>query len=148
MDKQFSALQVAKYFVEKASSVDENDLTNLKLQKLLYFAQSYFLKNKGKALFSEPIEAWEFGPVVRSVYETFKVCGAFPITGFDVKFEADSLPKEVTNELDKVWVAYFKYSANHLVTMTHRTGSAWRQTREKSQNSSIIPNELIARTEV
>lgn len=58
---------------------DEFDVTPLKLQKLLYYCQGYALALTGKPLFSDPIEAWKYGPVVESVYQTYKKYGSCPI---------------------------------------------------------------------
>ena len=49
-----------------------DDLTNMKLNKLLYFAQGYYLKKYGRPLFDNAIEAWEHGPVVPEVYSAYK----------------------------------------------------------------------------
>ena len=72
---KLSALDISLYFIQLASKIDENDLTNLKLQKLLYLAQGRYMAKTGKQLFSDQIEAWSLGPVVRTVYDTYKVCG-------------------------------------------------------------------------
>src|SRR5579871_1664070 len=47
-------------------------LTNLKLQKLLYYAQAWHLVHKDKYLFSEDFQAWIHGPVLPSQYQRFK----------------------------------------------------------------------------
>jgi len=123
--KKITALDISKYFVEIASKIDENDLTNLKLQKLLYFAQKEFFDKTGKLLFGDQIEAWNFGSVVRSVYDTFKRCGAFPITSFDIEYKAEELDKEIKSFIDGIWEEYGKFSANYLVSLTHKKGSPW-----------------------
>ena len=67
-----SAEDIAFYFVERSSGLPENDLTNLKLQKMLYYAQAEYMKaNNGQVLFEDKIEAWKHGPVVPSVYNLF-----------------------------------------------------------------------------
>jgi uncharacterized phage-associated protein len=116
-----SALDIANCFIEIASKIDENDLTNLKLQKLLYFAQGKYLVQNNEALFSDEIEAWDLGPVVRSVYNTFRECGAFPITAFDVKYKSTSLNDEKRQFLKKIWQDYARYSASYLVNLSHQS---------------------------
>ena len=68
------AIDVANFFIYLLSDKEdeENDLTNMKLNKLTYYAQGQFLKTNGKPLFSEGIEAWIHGPVVPSVDCEFK----------------------------------------------------------------------------
>ncbi|MDR1041744.1 MAG: DUF4065 domain-containing protein [Deltaproteobacteria bacterium] len=62
-----SAIAVANWFIER-NRKESGDLTHLKLQKLLYFAQGWHLAYYDVPLFEDPIEAWKYGPVVRSVY--------------------------------------------------------------------------------
>ena len=98
-----SAIDIAAYFVELASNINENDLTNLKLQKLLYFAQGKYLSKYNAPLFKEEIEAWFLGPVVREVYEEYKICGAFPITAFDKRVKyTKNIPTEIKNFLKEI----------------------------------------------
>ena len=120
-----AAKDVANCFIELASNEDENDLTNLKLQKLLYFAQGHYLAKEKQPLFEEPIEAWSLGPVVKDVYNQFKHCGAFPITAFDKGVEKSTLPKETKGFIGEIWEEYGKYSAEHLVDLTHSDNSPW-----------------------
>ncbi|MDR1166886.1 MAG: DUF4065 domain-containing protein [Deltaproteobacteria bacterium] len=62
-----SAIAVANWFIEM-NRTDPRDLTHLKIQKTLYFAQGWRLAHFGYPLFEDPIEAWKHGPVARSVY--------------------------------------------------------------------------------
>src|SRR5690606_8871278 len=94
---------VASYFISRSSELNENDLTNLKLQKLLYYAQAECVKSHTAKIFNEPIEAWDYGPVVSSVYKWLKGCGAYPITTFDVTTDFSSLSKSQVLFLDTIW---------------------------------------------
>lgn len=137
-----SAQDITNYFVELASKSEENDLTNLKLQKLLYYAQGKYLADNDKPLFKEAIEAWDFGPVVRSIYNTYKYCGPYPITTFDKKVKRAELPKSVKVFLDSVWNEYNKYSAGYLVDLTHKQGTPWAEIYNK-QKGTEIPHDLM-----
>ena len=65
------AIDVAKYLIIRATK-DEDPITHIKLQKLCYYALGVFSKlSNGKKLFSENVEAWPHGPVVRDVYKQF-----------------------------------------------------------------------------
>lgn len=146
-----SALSVAGFFIELATESDENDLTNLKLQKLLYFAQGERLSQFGKPLFCDDVEAWKFGPVVRAVYSEYKKCGAFPITVFDYSSpsgSSDKLPESIKAFLKKrVWDKYGKYSASFLVSRTHKPGGAWRKAYREDRNVVISLEDLKAAVE-
>ena len=67
----YSAVDVARYIIWYCKRQGYS-ISNLKLQKILYFVQAEFLVNTGKPCFSEEIEAWDFGPVVPEVYHEFK----------------------------------------------------------------------------
>lgn len=143
-----SALSVAGYFIELAAESDENDLTNLKLQKLLYFAQGRHLSQFQKPLFRDEIEAWKLGPVVRAVYSEYKKCGAFPITvfdGFHASTSREKLPESIKVFLKKqVWEKYGKYSAGYLVGLTHKEGGPWKKFYKEEINVAIPLDALKA----
>ena len=125
-NKSLHPKTVASYFIIRSSELDEsNDLTNLKLQKVLFYAQAEYFKKFGRPLFDEAIEAWSYGPVVSSVYQWLKGCGAYPITAFDVNPDASSISDDDENELKRTWDKYSKYSAGFLVEKTHEDGSPW-----------------------
>ena len=73
------AHDVAKYFVSLVDEEAGDSISNLKLQKLLYYAQGAHLALRDEPLFGEPIEAWTHGPVVPSVYRQYKQHGGEPI---------------------------------------------------------------------
>lgn len=137
-----TALDVAGYLIRLAAENDENDLTNLKLQKVLYFAQGEYLCSTGIGLFEDDIEAWSYGPVVRSVYNAFKSCGAFPISFFDVKVSINELPSEIKDFLRGIWEKYGKYSAFYLVSMTHMPGTPWTNHCQSDDTKIITIDEL------
>lgn len=123
---------IASYFIKKANRMSEgnedfdgnNDLTNLKLQKILYFTQAEYFKKNKKALFNDEIEAWQYGPVVKSVYDWLKGCGAYVITEMDVQLcDTDKIPEDTKEFLDKIWDKYSNLSAWKLVNETHRPDS-------------------------
>ena len=74
----YNVLDVARYIIwyckKKGFSI-----SNLKLQKILYFVQAEFLVSVGIPCFAEEIEAWDFGPVVPEVYHEFKIFGSADI---------------------------------------------------------------------
>ena len=137
-----SVKSVASYFIEQSSRLPENDLTNLKLQKILFYAQAESLKKTGSPLFTEDVEAWKYGPVVPVAYEWLKGCGAYPITTFDIITSTDAINEETKGVLSNIWKKYSKYSAGYLVDRTHEDGSPWKITCSDSRNN-IISNDSI-----
>lgn len=125
-----NALSIANWFVDRANSefVDDGGiaegLTNLKLQKLLYFAQAVSLSLNDTLLFHDEIEAWKFGPVVPSVYRALKVFGNAPVTMTTDGISA--LSTEITSLLEDVWSLYGKFASHELVNITHNH-LPWKQ---------------------
>jgi uncharacterized phage-associated protein len=137
-----SAMDVANYFTYKAAADDENDLTNLKLQKLLYFSQADFFKKYSTPLFNEDIEAWQYGPVIREVYEKYRVCGSYPISYFELDDSQVELAPEIEDFLDESYQKWNKFSSSYLVTLSHKQGDPWSKYFQKS-NPKIPVEELV-----
>lgn len=126
MTKVYKATDIAKYIIYLASQViigDNNEregITNLKLQKILYLAQGYFLAKKKRPLFNDDIEAWQYGPVVPSVYKVYKGSNESRILlESDVKIDHEDMVS-----IKEVWETFGKYSAGTLVDFTHKQ-SPW-----------------------
>jgi len=120
-----AASLVARYFLAR-SDPDEGD--NLKLQKLLYYAQGFHLAIMKRQLFDDPIEAWRHGPVVRKVYAEYANYGANAIPPPD-QFDARQLTEDERSLLDEVYRVYGQYSGWRLREMTHSEPpwlDAWR----------------------
>ncbi|MDD6056611.1 MAG: DUF4065 domain-containing protein [Helicobacteraceae bacterium] len=115
------AYQVALYFLFLAREQDSGEIiSNLKMQKLLYYAQGEFLAIFNKPLFSDKIEAWKYGPVVKSVYEKFKVYGRLAIDFKELEnFKSEVYNKEALDFLPFFYKKYIKFSALELVEKTH-----------------------------
>jgi uncharacterized phage-associated protein len=134
--KTYDAGNVAKYFIYLASQVFVGDnqeregLTNLKLQKLLYFAQAYYLAKLGRPLFAEKLEAWEYGPVVPEIYHQFKKFGSKPII---LKKDESSISEEDKEFLKKIWDNFGGFSAGRLVEIAH-AHAPWKDAFESSNN--------------
>lgn len=106
-------------------------VTPMKLQKLLYFIYRSYLQKFGQSLFSEDFLAWQYGPVLRSVYDEFKVYGANPITKFaktatgDVFVINECASEAVTECINEVWSKYRYKTGIELSNITHKSGGAW-----------------------
>lgn len=118
-------MTIAKWLVAWAEA-EEEELSNLKLQKLLYYAQGHHLAANGAPLFTEQIQAWSHGPVVPEVYRAFKGFGATPIElPDDDPFSWQDVDLSTAQFLSAVWNTYGGYSAGRLRNMTHEE-PPWR----------------------
>ena len=135
-----SAMDVAGYFLQKANN-DGNLITNLKMQKLLYYAQAWYLVNFDAPLFKEDIDAWNLGPVVRDAYNTFKMYRASPIKYEAAEHEFIVFTEEQKDYLDEFYDAFCKFSAHELVNMSHNEPPWENASQNKSDN--IISHESM-----
>lgn len=132
-----SCRDVANYFLAKADPEIGDTISNLKLQKLVYYAQGFYLAIFDRPLFSEKIKAWAHGPVVPELYQDFKQFGAegIPCPG-DVDFSI--FDAEIAELLDEVYAEYGQYSAWKLRNLTH-SEPPWRNT---PRNGTIAEDKL------
>lgn len=133
------ALDVAHFFLRKGQE-DGREISNKKLQKLVYYAQAWVSVFSGDKLFNDPIEAWVHGPAVRSLYGQFKEFGFGPI-------HPDIIPSEAfdfgSNQetLDRIWRVYGKYDSNYLEILTHNE-EPWIKTRNGLEIYENSSNEI------
>lgn len=137
----YRAENVANYLIFLASQENQEKeregITNLKLQKVLYFAQAYYLAKLGKPIFSEKLEAWEYGPVVPEVYRKLKRNGSKPIISEEDKSTLAEEDKEI---LKKVWDSFGGYSASRLVDIVH-AHTPWKEANASADK--VISHKAI-----
>lgn len=123
---KLSCHDVAQYFLAQMDEDAGDLISNLKLQKLVYYAQGFALALHGRPLFPERIEAWTHGPVVPELYHEYRGYGPGPIPH---PGEADfSIYDAQTRELlDEIYAVYGQFSAWKLRDMT-RSEPPWRDT--------------------
>jgi uncharacterized phage-associated protein len=109
-------------------------ITNLALQKLLYFAHALFLIERKRPLVSGYFEAWEFGPVHPAVYQSFKDARDKPIT---FRAEKRNLVTSATEEIiapaepivkqhiSRIMAQYGSLTPGQLVEISHAKGAPW-----------------------
>lgn len=100
-------------------------ISNLKLQKLVYYCQGFTLALTGQRLFDEKIEAWEHGPVAPAIYYEFKHFGNDLITVDANQDVVDQLEQTFVNIIDFVLEKFGRFKAWHLRNKTHQE-SPWR----------------------
>ena len=127
--KAIDAARALCRLAENEAADGEDRLTNMRVQKLLYYCQGWSMAERGGVLFDEPIEAWVHGPVVRSVYTTLKAYGSNLIDPQVLgDYEGEPSDDEI-GFVEKVWNTYKDYSTTSLREMTHKE-SPWRDARK------------------
>ena len=113
----YRVLIVARHIIKYCNEMNY-PVSNLKLQKLLYFVQAEFLVNKDEPCFPEEIEAWDFGPVVPEVYHRYKVYGSSSIPYINTGILGRiSSPDRIM--IEEMVDQCAKYTASQLVDITH-----------------------------
>lgn len=146
----YQAIEIAHLFVQKG--IDESKpLTHMKLQKMVYFAHGLHLAAyEGKPLIIDSIEAWQFGPVIPSIYCRYAIFRdqliADPSLLSSIQFYNEDIPclaPDAQEIFDLTWETLAPITAVQLSNWTHSTGSAWSRVYVQGVPHINIPNELI-----
>ena len=149
---------------EEVSSQDDespetaHELDKLKAQKLLYYAQGYFLAILEKKIFNDPIEAWNYGPAVRTLHDNWKQIKGISLPKGVFK-KARRLPEDITITVQEIKAflrtvidMFINFSGKDLIDKTHEE-APWReaygrflerQDESNKSNEQILPQALIS----
>lgn len=133
--KTYDTNLIADFMLAKSSPEFGDIISNLKLQKLLYYAAGIMAavrKDPAAPLFSDPIEAWTHGPVVPAQYRRFSKFGSGPIPCVE-GFDFSAFDKADLQVLDDAYAFYGQYSAWKLRNMTHEE-TPWLASYEQPDN--------------
>ena len=145
-----SALVIASRFI-KLGIESDRPVTPMKLQKLIYMAHGIHLARLDKPLIVEKIEAWSYGPVIKSVYDMFKSWGNQSINEYpDIEFRIgrfsksnlDVLTDEIEDTINFAWKIGKNLSGTDLSTWSHAKDSPWERSYSRLSNKPI-PDYLI-----
>lgn len=142
-------LSIANYFIEKGNS-ESIPITPMKLLKLVYISHGWHLGLTGLPLIEESVEAWQYGPVIPSVYRHFKDYRNQPIP-LDARatYVQFSEPSRIKPFLDSVWNSYKIFNGVELSSMTHAPETpwdiVWNKQGGKNYLGANIPDDLIRR---
>lgn len=133
------AVDIAAHILKRLGPMDA-----MKLQKLVYYAQSWSLALRGKALFDEPIQAWAFGPVTYSLFDRHR--GRF-VVGDIGEAQPEGLASEVRRLVDAVLSHYGNLDGAQLSELTHAE-EPWCEARsgvpEGSRSQQTISPKTMA----
>lgn len=132
----YDANEVAKWILTEAKRQNVS-MTHMKLQKLLYYIQAYYIGITGKPLFNNIIQAWQHGPVIPDVYRVYSKYGG-------KSFEIDDdivIPEEFLYLVKTVVSDKGHLSVHILRNMTHKE-KPW-QVASNNHQDKTISNEMI-----
>lgn len=136
-----AATAIANYLIAECRDRGEL-LTNLKLQKLLYYADAWHLALRDEPLFAEEFKAWVHGPVLVSQYHRFKDFRWQPITE---AIDRPELAPELTSFLDEIIDVFGCETAVSLELMTHRE-LPWMEARGDTPSTEISTAKISKET--
>jgi uncharacterized phage-associated protein len=140
----FDARAIANYFLEFAMS-NGIFLTNLQLQKIVFFAHGTYLARYGAPLVVNRFEAWEHGPVVPELYHSLKQHGDRPIKSLVSRYDLESgknvvvtasIPIRVREHLAEILLFYGRMDPWELVRLSHLPNGPWDRTLKRSMTSA------------
>ena len=146
--KELDPLVVANYFLQLDSERVEPDVTQMKLHKIMYFAQANYMGATGSRLFSSRIEASPRGPIARAIYSNFKKFRKEIIVADDSYFlethaeQSNDIPEFEMEYLRDVWDKFSEYSAIKLQRMIHED-TPWKKYHESGAQHIVIPDDEI-----
>lgn len=150
MNKGYSYQLVADYFIA-LSNETHSPITNLKLQKLVFYAQAWNLALLNRSLIEEDFQAWVHGPVIPQLYNEYRQFGWKPIIREDLREGAlarikNEFSPDVVEVLTDVEYEYFGLEAYQLEKLTHNE-DPWLLTRtglaEDEPSERIITKQSI-----
>jgi uncharacterized phage-associated protein len=122
----------------------QESLSLMKLQKLCYYTQGvYMATHNGAKLFEEDFEAWNYGPVIRSLYQEFK---HYAWKTIEDEVELPNLEEDKLDCIKTIVETYGRYDGAALMTMTHRE-EPWLKAR-KGLTEIEGSNELIVKDSI
>lgn len=153
----YNVLDVSRHIINYSEEKDYG-VSNLKLQKLLYFVQAYFMLEKKDHVpcFHEKIEAWGFGPVVPEAYQEWAKYGSCDITliesymvidkdniwnSYRVQYHDDIIDEDDKKLIDRVIDRFADYTATDLVSLT-LCQRPWMDTYVEGQNNEITTDAI------
>ena len=150
MPSPFPSKAVANFFLKRGQP------TQMQLHKLIYYGHGWYLGHVGEPLLDEAVQAWQYGPVLPSIYDEFRMFGANPITRLARQYnaitgtltfvppvnESDGFAYDL---LERVWEVYGKFTAARLIELTHAADSPWTKARKRNPEGVrvVIRNDWI-----
>lgn len=141
-DKVYTAMNIAAEVVRQYQK-HKQPITNLKLQKVLYYVQMNALQKDGCALFEEDFQAWRHGPVLPGIYEAFRkyISGNIDYKDPVLTQNEVAVDPECENRINEIVVRTLNLSAWDMVYKTHET-KPWKDTYIPDANRLISKDRI------
>jgi uncharacterized phage-associated protein len=132
---EYDGREIANFILDYCDSRDR-PVTNLSLQKIVYFCHVWSLINLGRPLVRHKFEAWEFGPVLPYLYREFKTFDRSPITSRATRIDQISgkmavveyrIDSQTEAFLQRITDFYSRLRSSELVKLTHAAGGPWHK---------------------
>jgi uncharacterized phage-associated protein len=145
---------IANFILDLAEN-EGSALSNLAINKVVFFLHANFLVQFGRPLVSAKVEAWNYGPVFREIYRAFKSFDDQPIIGRAFRINPENGSRELCvcdfsqdeqSFLQEIARKYIHLSPRALVAMSHEKGGPWDQVWNHvtpTNASMCISNEII-----
>lgn len=139
----YSASSVAQAFLDLAND-EGKKLSNMQLQKLVFFAHGIHLAAENEPLIFDDVMAWNFGPVIPTLYQRLKKFGGNPVTdtiGVSTPVFADPEANEIVH---LTWDTFKNYSGARLSEISHAKNSPWDIVfNQQGKKFDLIPDEIV-----
>lgn len=137
------SLSVAQYLLSRRKGADDNSISPMQLLKLVYIAHGFMLGWRGMPLLDEPVEAWQYGPVVPSVYHAIKKYRSGPVANVDGADADHAFTNDEKAIMNYVADSYGDINGIALSAATHKPGTPWSQTWQYFDRNAQISNDII-----
>ena len=136
-----SAVQVGNYIVRQAIEINK-PVTPMKLLKLVYMCHGWMLGVYHRPLIQEEVEAWQYGPVIRVLYEAVRDYRSQAITD-SLTANPGVFDLDEQSVIDQVFSKYGDFSGIKLSQLTHMKGTPWDRTYNLQGQNGVISNDII-----
>ena len=137
----YNAVDVADYIVDRCAGLGR-PVSNLQLQKILYYVQLNFLRRFDECAFWDDIQAWRHGPVVKEVYYKYNIFGRHAIVPRIMQSTEGLFSARDKNLIDNVADACIALDPWELVERSHKVGGPWHQSFNGNFDK-VIPKEVM-----
>ena len=133
--------RIANEFIKRALERDDT-ITHMEIQKLVYFAHGWMLGIHGRPLHKESWRAWQYGPVLPSLYRDLKKWRGDAVTSMIPRDGGTQLDDDETDIVNQVYDLYHPLGAIRLSQITHAPESPWAQARPYGERPIIYDNNI------
>ena len=139
----YTPSHIANFFLHE----EKHHITNIQINKLVYIALGFSLASLNRDLFDEEVQAWQYGPVIPSLYHEFKHFGRNKIgkmsNAFILKAKSifpiiNKLDTELCEVLDLVKILYNGKKGQELINLTHQKDTPWFVAYQPHKRNTVI----------